>query len=103
MDRVFTLRYLPLFERDVSEAADYIANVLQNHAAANRLIDEIEKSINKRLINPAAYGKYVSAKDRKQPYYTIKVGNYMIFYVVIGDIMEIRRFIYSRRDLPNLI
>jgi len=103
MDKKFTPKYLPLFERDVAEATDYIKNVLQNPEAAARLIDEIEKAINQRLFNPTAFGKYVSVKDRKQPYYTIKAGNYLIFYVVIGDIMEMRRFIYSKRDLPNLV
>lgn len=99
----FTTRYLPLFEQDVAETAYYIANVLQNPAAASRLIDEIEKAINKRLPNPAAYGKYRSVKDRKQPYYTIRVNNYLIFYVVNGNIMEMRRFIYCKRDLSNLV
>jgi len=103
MDKRFTPRYLPLFERDVAETVDYIANVLQNPIAADRLIDEIEKAINNRLFDPAAFERYNSVKDRKQPYYTIKVGNYIVFYVVIGNVMEMRRFVYGKRDLPNLI
>jgi len=95
--------YLPLFEQDVSEVKRYISSILKNPAAAERLVDEIEKAVEKRLLNPTAYRKYHSAKDRKQPYYTIRVNNYLIFYVVIDDVMEMRRFVYSRRDISRLV
>ncbi|MCM1488697.1 MAG: type II toxin-antitoxin system RelE/ParE family toxin, partial [Firmicutes bacterium] len=35
--------------------------------------------------------------------YRIYVGNYTVFYVVIGDVMEVRRFIYSRRNFDRLL
>ncbi len=34
----YQLRYLPLFEQDLIETVDYIANVLQNESAAERLV-----------------------------------------------------------------
>ena len=97
------MKYLPLFEKDIEKVRDYIANTLQNPVAAQQLINETENAIIKRLSNPASFAKYVSVKDRKQPYYTIRVKNYIVFYVVIGDVMEVRRFIYSGRDLSKLI
>lgn len=99
----YKLRYLPLFERDLREAAEYIANVLDSPDAAMRLIDSAEKAILERLNCPEAFEKYNSAKKRKHPYYRIKVGNYIIFYVVIDDIMEVRRFIYGARDINKLL
>lgn len=33
----------------------------------------------------------------------ISVKNFTIFYVVIGDTMEVRRILYSRRDLTKHI
>lgn len=49
-------------------------------------------------------------KKRKYPYYRIYVKNFIVFYVVIPDIsdssmatMEIRRFIYNRRDLEKVL
>ncbi|MCL1903278.1 MAG: type II toxin-antitoxin system RelE/ParE family toxin [Oscillospiraceae bacterium] len=104
MDKEYTVEYLPLFEQDVREITDYIADVLRNSAAADRLVDDVETAILKRAeSNPTAYRKYHSVKDRKQPYYTIRVGNYYVFYVVIDNVMEVRRFIYAKRDLENLI
>jgi plasmid stabilization system protein ParE len=99
----YHVRYLPLFEQDLAEARDYIAITLQNPAAANRLVEETEKAIQERLLAPLSFKAYKSKKDRKHTYYRIYVKNYTVFYVVIGDAMEIRRFMYSRRDIDNLI
>ncbi|MCL2109511.1 MAG: type II toxin-antitoxin system RelE/ParE family toxin [Oscillospiraceae bacterium] len=103
MTEKYILKYLPLFEYDLIAARDYIAETLQNPAAAMRLVEETEKAIQNRLHNPEAFPKYHSIKDRKQPYYTIHVKNYTVFYVVIGNVMEIRRFIYNKRDIQALI
>ena len=40
--KTYKLRFLPLFEDDLNEITDYIANHLQNPSAALRLIDDIE-------------------------------------------------------------
>lgn len=36
-------------------------------------------------------------------YYWFDVGNYMVFYVVMDDVMEVRRFLYGARDLTRMI
>ena len=95
--------YLPLFEEDLAAAKNYIANTLKNPTAALRLIEETEKKILKRLDNPLAFEAYNSARNRSHPYYRIYVKNFTVFYVVIDNVMEVRRFIYNKRDLSNLI
>lgn len=52
----------------------------------------------KRLENPLAFEPYRSAKMREYPYYRIYVRNYVVYYVVIGNVMEVRRLIYSARN-----
>ena len=103
MDKKYTLSYLPLFEQDLAEARDYISNVLQNPSAALRLVEDTEQAIIKRLNNPLAFEPYKSAKDRLHTYYPIRIRNFTVFYVVIGNVMEVRRFVYSRRNLAELI
>ena len=103
MDKSFKLRYLPLFERDLAAVRDYIALNLQNPIAALRLIENTEKAILKRLGNPLAFEPYSSARDRKHMYYRVSSRNYSVFYVVIGDVMEVRRFVYSKRNLPDVL
>lgn len=99
----YKLSFLPLFEDDMHEAVTYISEVLNNPAAANRLIDETEKAIYKRLESPLSFSPYKSKKQRDDLYYRIFVGNFTVFYVIKGDVMEVRRFIYSRRNMDNLI
>ena len=103
MDKRFTLRILPLFEQDMMAVRNYIALNLQNPAAALRLVEDTEKTILKRLNNPLGFEQYKSVRDRKHPYYRINIRNFTVFYVVIGDVMEVRRFVYSRRNLPEIV
>ena len=58
-------------------------------ASLNNAMEEIQKNFNET---------YRSAKMREYPYYRIYVRNYVVYYVVIGNVMEVRRLIYSARD-----
>ena len=102
-NETYQLHYLPLFEQDLLETVNYISNVLQNKNAAERLTDDAEKAILKRLDNPLAFETYHSAKKREHPYYRIYVRNYTVFYVVIGNVMEVRRLIYAARNIDNVL
>lgn len=99
----YNLSILPLFEEDLNSIVDYIAFQLQNPIAAENFVNAVENAIRERLPFAEAFEPYYSAKERKYPYYRITVKNYTIFYVVIGDTMEVRRIIYSRRDLSKRI
>ncbi len=101
MDKEFKLRFLPLFENDLNMIVDYISVQLQNPEAANRLIDDIEKAVYDRLENPLSFEPYHSLTDHPYPYYYIRVRNYLVFYVVIDDVMEVRRIVYGRRDMSK--
>ena len=103
MNSKYSLRYLPLFEQDLAAARDYIAFDLENPEAALRLVEDTDAAILKRLNNPLGFRPYHSVKDRENPYYRINIRNFAVFYVVIGDVMEVRRFVYSRRDMSKII
>lgn len=93
----YKLRYLPLFEQDLIQTISYITNVLKNTDAAEKLVNAIEDAIQERLEYPLAFEPFPS-KKRDYPYYRIYIRNYVIYYVVIGDVMEVRRFLYGARD-----
>ena len=99
----YKLRFLPLFAEDLGEIVDYISNKLQNPAAAEDLVDLIQNAIRERSMCAEAFEPYHSLKERQYPYYRIYVKNYTIFYVVIGDVMEVRRILYNKRNLPKNI
>lgn len=93
----YKLRYLPLFEQDLIQTISYITNVLKNTDAAEKLVNDIEDAIQERLEYPLAFEPFPSRK-REYPYYRIYIRNYVIYYVVIGNVMEVRRFLYGARD-----
>lgn len=39
----------------------------------------------------------------RDPYYRINVRNFSVFYVVIDDTMEVRRLLYSKRNIDELL
>ena len=99
--RRYRLEYLPLFWDDLNEAVSYIADVLKAPEAAERLIDATEAGILAHSRNPTLATTYKTAKPRPLPYYWFEVGNYMVFYVVLDDVMEVRRFLYGARFDEN--
>ena len=103
MDKKYKLRYLPIFDDDLLNAVNYINKALNNPIAASNLLDKTEEAILSRLKNPEIFEPYHSTRDRKHPYYRIIVNNFSVFYVVIDDVMEVRRFLYNGRDIPNFL
>ena len=107
MAKKWRLSYLPLFYEDLNSTITYISDVLENPQAASELLDETEAAIKKRLPEADKYHVYNSPRKRPDPYYMIPVKNFMVFYVVIETdtekIMEIRRFLYKRRNIGKLI
>ena len=99
----YKLSFLPLFESDLIKITDYITNHLNNPEAALQLVDDIETAINRRLETPLAFAPYPTSKNRLYPYYRINIRNFSVFYVVIGDTMEVRRVLYTKRNIDNLL
>ena len=99
----YSLRYLPIAQQDLQEIVDYINGTLQNPIAAENTLSKIEAAILERLKSPESFAVWQSKKPRDYPYRRINVGNYSVWYVVIDDVMEIRRVLYSRRNAEELI
>jgi len=103
MSKQYEILYLPLFYKDLIKITKYIKEGLKNPIAAKNLIEEIEKAIIERSCSPSDYEKYNSNKKRKDTYYRIYIRNYTIFYTVKGNIMNIRRILYSKRNFKKII
>ena len=101
--QTFKLTFLPLFEEDLLKVTDYITNTLQNPSSDHRLVDDIELTIVKRLEMPLSFSPYHLSKIRNHPYHRINVRNFSIFYVIIDNTMEVRRILYSKRNIDELI
>lgn len=103
IEKHYELRILPLFEEDLNEIVDYITYRLRNPIAADHLIDAVESAIYDRLPFAESFAPYTSNRDRRYPYYRIQVKNFTIFYVVIDNVMEVRRILYGKRNWTDHI
>ena len=103
MAKQFRLQYLPLFWDDLEQAVFYIKDVLKSPMAAERLLDRVEEAILDHAKAPTMAQVYKTTRQRPLPYYWFPVGNYMVFYVVFDDVMEVRRLIYGARDLTKML
>lgn len=99
----YRVRTLARFQANLLQITDYITNVLGNASAADRLVDHVVSSIRKRAENPLSFEAVQSVRDRQHPYYRIYVDNYIVFYVVIDDVMEVRRLVYKGRNIADQI
>ena len=99
----FELRYSPLFYEDLDRITNYLLTELKNELAAKTLVNNAEAAIKKRLVSPLSVAPYRSLGSRPYPYRRILVGNYLVFYVVIDNVMVIRRMLYGRRDIDRIL
>ena len=61
--------------------------------------DDVEAVISERLNSPLAFEPHPSVKKRKHPHYRFYIRN----YVVVEDVMEVRRFLYGARDIERYL
>jgi len=99
----YSLRYLTRYEQDLNEIVDYIVFKLHNPEGAINLVKRIENAILERLNCPLSFEPFQSIRKRKNPYYRIYVDNFTVYYVVIEDLMEVRRLLYNSRDAGRII
>ena len=100
---MYNIQYLHLFYIDLNTTIDYISNVLCNPDAANNLYEETINKINDIRKNPFVFRIYDGNENFKYEFRKAKVKNYYIFFYVDEDTVRIVRFVYSMRDIDNLL
>ena len=103
MKNKYTIKYTYTFTKQFKNILKYFIYKLKNKIAAENFYNEVIREIEKRSENPKSFEKYRSNKKRKNTYYRIYVKNYTIFYVVKNNTMEIRRILYSKRNMTNIL
>ena len=90
--------YLPLAESDLLLALDYIAFTLDAPKAARDLLTEFEKTVRRIAEYPYACELYRTDRPMKDEIRKAPVKNYVLYYAVFQDRVELRRFLHGRRD-----
>lgn len=99
----YTIRYSATFINQFNSILKYFMHQLKNKIAAENFYNVVVKEIEKRSENPENYEKYQSVRKRKNTYYKINIKNYIVFYTVKNKTMELRKILYSKRDINQFI
>ena len=94
----YNIEYSKESKKDLIEIKQYIKYNLQEQKIANKLISNIRKSIKNLKDNPEIYTIIDDDMIRK-----FIVGNYIIFYRIKNDSIEIVRIMYGRKKWINLL
>lgn len=96
------LKYLPLAQNDLRNIIDYISEILKAPNAALDLVEAFDDAISRLQQFPYSCMVYQSIKPIETEYRMLPVKNYLVFYVVTEDVVEIHRIIYARMNLEKL-
>ena len=99
----YTVKYLSSFSIELDEIIYYVTFILKNPKAAERILQCIQSAIEKRRESPESYEIYKSKVNIKYDWYRIYIGNFIIFYTIRDDVMEIAHIIYGARNFDDLI
>ena len=97
----YEIRIFPTAKQDLLDVIDYL-NTLSRDSALNcydRLVSEIASLSTMPERCPRPRDLALAAKG----YRYLVVGNYLVFYVVAGNTVQIRRILYARRDYKKLL
>lgn len=104
---MYNVEFLPIANKDITDALQYISKKLDNKIAAKNLVKEIEKAINSLDEFPYSNPLYIPIRPLKTEYRKMPVKNYILFYTVTVDeskkTVTVYRFIYSSRSCNEMI
>ena len=101
MSDVLKIQNLKTAERDLVGIFAYIRN--DNPTAAASLLEEIDRSISHLSRNPDIGVVPKDDRLRKLGYHILIIRNYIVFYVVKKDAIQIRRVLHGARQFGFLL
>jgi toxin ParE1/3/4 len=100
---MYKIEYLPVALADLKSIVDYISITLGNKKAALDFLDALDHSISRLQSFPYSCKIYQTQSFTNSEYRVLPVNNYLVFYVILADTVEIRRIIYARVNLDDML
>lgn len=95
------IEYLPLAYDDLDNIFDYIA--AEDRGAAANLLKEIDEAVRNLEDFPDMGANPRPRRLAAKGYKMLIVSDYLVFYVVADDVVEIRRIVSSRQNYAKLL
>lgn len=95
----YKVRVLPGFQAELNAVLD--ALLPEHQDTALEMLDELDRVFDLVSAFPFSMQPYPLEKQHAEVYRAIDVKKYLAFYVVLDDVVEFRRFLHARSDLPS--
>jgi addiction module RelE/StbE family toxin len=101
MSRAYEIRYLPAAQQDLLDIFEYISR--DNPEAAEALLAQFDRTLANLTAHPLIGAIPKDKRLQRLGYRMVVIGNYLAFYVVKKDVVQIRRVIHSSRNYQRLL
>lgn len=96
-----SLKIYPIAEEDLESIVDYISK--DSISGADKVLSKIENSINNLLEFPLMGKPFGEIKNPYKGYRYIIADDYLIFYKIQNDSINIYRIIHGAREYKSLL
>ncbi len=101
MSKSYLIRYLSPAQKDLIAIFKYIRK--DNPTTATAHLEKFDKAISQLALNPLIGVIPNDERLKKLGYRMLIVGKYLVFYVVKGQTVQIRRVIHGARQYSFLL
>ena len=97
----YKVRIFPTAKQDLEDVIGYLNTLSPD--AAQKYYDLTVSEIASLSKMPERWPRPKDLALAAKGYRCLVVKNYLVFYVVVGDVVQIRRILYARRDYQSLL
>ena len=91
----------PSAQKDLIEIKSYVRNVLKT--ASNTVFEKVLEQVKTLKEDPFIYKVHQDSLLKLIGYRVIPIDNYLMFYIVKGNTVQIHRVLYAKRNYLQLL
>ena len=98
----YRVLFAETFFEDITEIVQFICEKTGSKESAKAFYEAVFEKIKSRAVSADSYETYVPYQGAPD-YYRLYYKSFIIFYVLDGDCMDVRRIMWAGSDIPNRI
>ncbi len=101
MAKKYEVVVTPSAQKDLTEIKSYLTNVLKT--SSNSIFEKILEQVKILKVHPFTYKVHQDPLLKLVGYRIIPIDNYLMFYVIKSNIVQIHRVLYAKRNYLQLL
>jgi addiction module RelE/StbE family toxin len=101
MAKKYEVIITPSAQKDLTEIKSYFTNVLKT--SSNSIFEKFLEQVKILKVHPFTYKVHQDPLLKLVGYRIIPIDNYLMFYVIKSNIVQIHRVLYAKRNYLHLL